>query len=152
MFHVGVSMGLPWTGRCLQTQNEKDSFWKVVCAEIVCIEMVTEVGKVPVAPSEYAAGGVPLSLQMGCSNTSPLPSLHSIKLPFLWNFPASYHQSTNFANLNVKKFYLVFICISHIAQEVKDIFHLFFPSPLLWLANFPIGFSAFFLLIFRRSL
>jgi hypothetical protein len=49
----------------------------------------------------------------------------------------------------VKKFYLVFICISHIAQEVKDIFHLFFPSPLLWLANFPIGFSAFFLLIFR---
>lgn len=111
-----------------------------------------EAGKVPKAPSKYAAGGVPPSLKMGCSNTSPPASLHGIKLPFPRNFPARYPQSTNFANLNVKKFYLVFICISHIAQEVKDIFHLFFPSPLLWLANFPIGFNAFFLLIFRRSL
>lgn len=46
----------------------------------VCIEMVTEAGKVPVAPSEYAAGGVPLSLQNVSTLTLP-PSPTWRKLP-----------------------------------------------------------------------
>ena len=149
MFHVGVSMGLPWTERRLQTQNKKDSFWKVVCAEIVCMEMVTGSRQSPNGSLRICSWWGPSLSPNGLFQYLSSPSLHGIKLPFPWNFPARYHQSTNFAYPNVKKFYLVFICISHIAQEVKDIFHLFFPSPFLWLANFPIGFSAFFLLIFR---
>ena len=148
MFHVGVSMG-PWTERRLQTQNKKDSFWKVVCAEIVCMEMVTGSRQSPNGSLRICSWWGPSLPPNGLFQYLSSPSLHGIKLPFPWNFPARYHQSTNFAHLNVKKLYLVFICISHIAQEVKDIFHLSFPSPLLWLANFPIGFSAFFLLICR---
>lgn len=143
--------GSPWTGRC-RHKMRKDSFWKVVCAEIVCIEMVTEAGKVPVSSLRICSWWSPSFPQMGCSIPLLSPSLHGVKLPFLWNFPASYHQSTNFANLNVKKFYLVFICISHIAPGKLKIFSICFPISPSVTCQFPHWLQCVFLLIFRRSL
>ena len=69
-------MGLPWTERRLQTQNKKDSFWKVVCAEIVCMEMVTGSRQSPNGSLRICSWWGPSLSPNGLFQYLSSPSLH----------------------------------------------------------------------------